>query len=170
MKLHPVEEAHNSTTTKHHQSGKDFARSPPIRGAGYLDPKSINDFTLAQRLDLQFKHQALINSLQRGDVAMPSGAASARLMGELTAATGREVGRIRVGGKRVLRLGDADSIFMADAERAIAHTHPSGILQFSGEVGGELGDIPSFLKYQPRQHSSVLIAPDGTGVRLSIPR
>ncbi|MCH7725027.1 MAG: hypothetical protein IH991_00900 [Planctomycetes bacterium] len=130
----------------------------------------MSDFTLAQRLDLQTKHQALINVLQRGDVAMPSGGASARLMGELTVATGREVGLIRVGGRRVLRLGDADSIFMADANRVIAHTHPSGVLRFSGEVGGELGDIPSFLRYQPRQRSSVLIAPDGSAVRLPIPR
>ena len=140
------------------------------RGGSFLDPKSVSDFTLAQRLDLQTKHQALIKVLQQGDVAMPSGAASARLMGELTVATGREVGLIRVGGRRVLRLGDADGIFMADAQRVIAHTHPSGVLQFSGEVGGELGDIPSFLRFQPRQRSSVLIGPDDSAVRLPIPR
>jgi hypothetical protein len=53
--------------------------------------------------------------------------------------------------------------------QVIAHTHPSGVLQYSGAVGDELGDIPSFLQYQPLQRSSVLIAPDGSAIRVSIP-
>ena len=100
---------------------------------------------------------------------MPSGSMSAKLMGELTTATGREVGLIRVDGRRLLRMGDADSIFMGDAQRVIGHTHPSGVLRFSGEVGGRSGDIPSFMQFQPKQKSSLLIGPDGTAVRQVIP-
>jgi hypothetical protein len=137
----------------------------------YLDPKSVSDFTLAERLDLQTKYQSLINVLQRGvDVPMPRGAVSWKMMGEITVATGKEVGLIRVGKVRVLRMGTYDGIDLSDATRVIAHTHPSGNLRFSGVLGGADGDIPMFRLYQPKQHSSGLVAPDGTFKRLPIPR
>ena len=140
-------------------------------GATYSDPKSASQFSLAERLDLRIKNQSVIRLLERGqDVQMPSGAASSKLLGEITVATQREVGLIRVNGKRVLRIGDVDGIDMSDASRVIAHTHPSGDLRFSGVVGGIQGDIPSFHIYQPSQRSSGLIAPDGTFKRLPIPR
>jgi hypothetical protein len=152
-------------------AGAGVRRAFAPRGGRYLDPKSVSDFTLAERLDLRTTHQSLINLLERGrDVSMPSGAASSKLMGEITAATGREVGLIRVGGKRVLRMGTIDEIDMSDASRVIAHTHPSGDLRFSGVLGGGDGDIPMFRLNQPKQRSSGLIAPDGTFIRLPIPR
>lgn len=101
---------------------------------------------------------------------MQPGTVISQLMGELTVASGREVGLIRIGNQRVLRLGWADGIDLSDAKRVIAHTHPSGDLRFSGQLGGLDGDIPMFRLNQPRQRSSVLIAPDGSAVRLPIPR
>jgi hypothetical protein len=150
------------------KGGKVEGGDAPVSGL-YGDAKSVSQFTLAERIDLQMKHQGLIRQLQQGDVHMPSGSMSAKLMGELTTATGREVGLIRVDGRRLLRMGDADSIFMGDAQRVIGHTHPSGVLRFSGEVGGRSGDIPSFMQFQPMQKSSLLIGPDGTAVRQVIP-
>jgi hypothetical protein len=136
--------------------------------AGVLrDPKSVAEFTLAERLDLQIKHQALISRLRRGDVEMPSGWMSAQLMGDLTVATGQEVALIRIGNQRLLRLGGADSAYVGDATRLIAHTHPSGVLRFS--TGAE-SDMTVFTDILTRQRSSVLVAPDGTAVRLPIPR
>jgi hypothetical protein len=157
-----------------HQASRAWSNTTklvPPNGGRYLDPKSVSDFSLAERLDLRAKHQSLIKQLERGqDVHMPSGAASSKLLGEITAATGREVGLIRLEGKRWLRMGSADSIDMSDASRVIAHTHPSGDLRFSGLLGGSDGDISMFRLYQPRQRSSGLIAPDGTFVLLPIPR
>jgi hypothetical protein len=138
--------------------------------AMFSDPAGIGNFSLSQKLDLQFKHQSLLTALGQGDVALQSGQGWAQLMGELTVASSREIGFIRIGDQRLLRLGSSDSIFLGDADRVIAHTHPSGVLRFSGEVGGSEGDIPSFNQYQPRQRSSFLVAPDGTAVRLPIPR
>lgn len=140
-------------------------------GAGrFLDPRGVSDFPLSQRIDLQLKHQTQIRLLQRGDVAAPAGTVNRQLLGELTIATGREVGLIRVGNQRVLRLGSTDNFNLADAKRVIAHTHPSGDLRFSGRLGGQTGDIPAFREFQPRQRSSVLVGPDGSAVRLPIPR
>ncbi len=139
-------------------------------GARYLDPKSLDDFSFAEKIDLRMKNIGLIRRLEEGDVLAPSGSMSAKLMGELTVGTGREVGLIRVDGRRILRLGSIDSIDMQDAEFVIAHTHPSGILQLSGRVGGSNGDIPAFLMYQPHQGSTLLIGPSGDVSRVVIPR
>ncbi len=140
-------------------------------GAGqFLESRSAGNFPLSQRIDLQLKHQTQIRLLQQGDVAAPAGTVNRQLLGELTVATGREVGLIRVENQRVLRLGGPDSINLADAKRVIAHTHPSGDLRFSGRLGGQTGDIPAFREFQPRQRSSVLIGPDGRAIRLPIPR
>jgi hypothetical protein len=105
---------------------------------------------------------------------MPVGSVSAQLMGELTVATGREVALIRIGDQRLLRLGFVDDVGhgvrMWDADRVIAHTHLSGELRFS--VGPD-SDIAVFTDPRfnlTRQKSSVLVAPDGTAVRLPIPR
>ncbi len=130
------------------------------------DPtKSIDDYLLAEKLDLKFKHQALIKALEIGDVPMPSGSASAKLMGEITVATGKEVGIFRVGGQRILRLGSVDDvghfILLDDVERVIAHTHPSGRLIFGAD------DIAA-LRLRG-QLSSALISPDGTLVILRVP-
>jgi RHS repeat-associated protein len=147
------------------------------------DPKSVADFTLAEQLELQLKHRSLISRLEQGDVPMPLGAMAIRhpvtgvimtsptqLMGELTVATGREVALIRIGNQRFLRLGNSDGVAVIDADRVIAHTHPSGVLKFS--IGRD-SDVAVFnnpsLKLS-KQKSSVLVAPDGTAVRLPIPR
>jgi hypothetical protein len=105
---------------------------------------------------------------------MPSGSMSAQLMGELTVATGREVALIRIGNRRLLRLGIVDEyghgVRLADAERVIAHTHPSGELRFSVGPDSDMAVFTDPLLNLTRQRSSVLIAPDGTAVRLPIPR
>ncbi len=95
-------------------------------------------------------------------------------MGELTVATGREVGLLRKGNQRWLRLGAVDDvgpyIDMADADRVIAHTHPSGDLRFSVGPGSDV-DLFTDPRYNlTKQKSSVLVGPDGTSVRLPIPR
>ena len=72
--------------------------------------------------------------------------------------------------RRRIVIGSIDSIDMQDAEFVIAHTHPSGILQLSGRVGGSNGDIPAFLMYQPHQGSTLLIGPSGDVSRVVIPR
>jgi hypothetical protein len=131
------------------------------------DPKSLADFNLAEQLDMRIKHQSLISRLRYSDVEMPPGSMSAQLMGELTVATEQEVALIRIGNQRLLRLGGADSAFVGDADRLIAHTHPSGVLRFST---GPESDMSVFTDILTKQRSSVLVAPDGTAVRLPIVR
>ena len=153
--------------------GRIFGRSATAatQGAGVL--ADAGESSLGDAIMLQQKHAGMIGRLMEGDVPMPSGAASGKMMGELTTATGREVALLRVDGVRILRLGTSDGVFAGDASRVIAHTHPSGILKFSNfgfEGGAPLGDIPSFQTFQPNQVTSVLISPSGQGVRLPIPQ
>lgn len=101
---------------------------------------------------------------------MPPGSVSARLMGELTVATGREVALIRIGNQRWLRLGKSDGVVVFDADRVIAHTHPSGELRFSVGPDSDMAVFTDPRWNLTKQKSSVLIAPDGTAVRLPIPR
>lgn len=104
-----------------------------------------------------------------------------QLMGELTVATGREVAIIRIGNQRWLRLGDVDEygprVVLFDADRVIAHTHPSGELRFSIGPDSDMAVFtnPNLKQINPNsrlslQKSSVLVAPDGTTVRLPIQR
>jgi hypothetical protein len=95
-------------------------------------------------------------------------------MGELTVATDREVAVIRIGDRRLLRLGIVDEyghgVRLADADRVIAHTHMSGVLRFSVGPESDMGVFTNPLLNLTRQRSSVLVAPDGTAVRLPIQR
>jgi hypothetical protein len=95
-------------------------------------------------------------------------------MGELTVATGREVALIRIGNQRLLRLGTVDEfghgVRLGDANRVIAHTHPSGELRFSVGPDSDMTVFTNPLLNLTGQRSSVLVAPDGTAVRLPIPR
>ena len=101
---------------------------------------------------------------------MPSGSMSAQLMSELTVATGKEVALIRIGNQRFLRLGTSDGVPVGDAERLIAHTHPSGELRFSVGPDSDMAVFTDPLLNLTKQKSSVLIAPDGSAVRLPIQR
>jgi hypothetical protein len=143
-------------------------------GGNLRDPKSIADFTYAERFRLDITHRELITKLQAGDVPMPVGSVSAELMGELTVATGRELALIRKGNQRWLRLGFVDDVGhgvgMGDADRVIAHTHLSGELRFSIGPDSDIAVFTNPALKLTRQKSSVLIAPDGTAVRLPIPR
>ncbi|MEW6735309.1 MAG: RHS repeat-associated core domain-containing protein [Acidobacteriota bacterium] len=143
----------------------------------FVKTKAANEYSTSEVLDLQFKHESLIRILSRGeDKVIRRGTYPAQelanLMGEITIATGREVGLLRVGGQRVLRLGDSVSVFTGDAERVIAHTHPSGKLKLSDNfINGErFGDIPTFQNYHPKQRSTIIIGPTGQGGRFFIPR
>jgi RHS repeat-associated protein len=137
--------------------------------ATLFDVSGGTGINMADQVLLSIKYQSLINDLSRAPVQVRPGQVSRHLMGDLTTASGREVGLVRVDGQRYLVLGESDRIDLSWAERVIAHTHTSGDLRFSGELGGLEGDIPSFRIYQPTQRSSVLIAPDGRAVRLPIP-
>jgi hypothetical protein len=140
------------------------------RTAVLADAAGESGINLADQAFLRIKYQSLLTDLSRAPVAVRPGSVSSELIGELTTASGREVGLVRAGGQRYLVLGDSSSIDLSWADRVIAHSHPSGDLRFSGALGGAEGDIPSFRLYQPGQRSSVLIGPDGTAVRLPIPR
>lgn len=98
-------------------------------------------------------------------------------MGDLTAATGREVALIRIGDKRLLRLGKADGIEVWNADRVIAHTQPSGELRWSVGPDSDMAVFtnPNLRLINPNsrvnmQKSSILVGPCGTWERLPIPR
>jgi hypothetical protein len=101
---------------------------------------------------------------------MLPGSMSTELMGELTVATGREVALIRIGDQRLLRLGSSDGVRVIDADRVIAHTHPSGELRFSIGPDSDMAVFTNPSLNLTKQKSSVLVAPDGTAVRLPIQR
>ena len=100
---------------------------------------------------------------EQGQVIVPRGEMSARIMGEISAAAGAEVGLFRLhSGERVMVLGEAHSVAIPPGtRRIIAHTHPSGILQFSK------ADIAALVARG--QRSSVLIDLLGRGRRIHIP-
>ena len=143
----------------------DYAVSVPQTARLMGDPAAGIGVTTAQRLAARQKLGSLVTQLEReGTIelrrGMYAGEGWRQMLGDLTVATGREVGIARVDGVRVLRIGDVDAINFADASRVIAHTHPSGNLHFSG------GDIfAGFRVYQPGQMSSVLVGPTGAAVR-----
>jgi hypothetical protein len=95
-------------------------------------------------------------------------------MGELTVATGREVALIRRGNQRLLPLDFVDEVGqgvrLADADRVIAHTHPSRDFRFSVGPDSDRAVFTNLDLKLTGQRSSVLVGPDGTAVRLSIPR
>jgi hypothetical protein len=150
-------------------------------GRSLRDPKSISDYTFAERFQLDIKHRELITKLLKGDVPMPPGSVSAELMGELAVATGREIGLLRKGNQRFLRLGFVDDVGhgvrMDDADRVIAHSHLSGELRFSVGPDSDMALFtnPDLKLTNPSTRitmhkSSVLVAPDGKAKRLPIPR
>lgn len=114
----------------------------------------------------------MISRLQRGDVELRSGELPFQLMGDLTAATGREVALIRIGNQRWLRLGDRTGVPIYDADRVIAHTHPSGELRWSVGPDSDMAVFtnPALKETLGRQRSSILVGPCGTWERLPIPR
>jgi hypothetical protein len=132
---------------------------------GALADAAPGSYAFSDAFELGLKHDGLIRSLRVGDVAMPSGAASAKLMGELTRATGREVALLRLtDGSRVMRLGATGSVSGEGAARIIAHTHPSNILRLS------TGDISTFWSTLPKQRSTVIVGGNGAGTLQHIPR
>jgi hypothetical protein len=150
------------------------------KGGAFLDDglmrtKHLNSFSADEVIAAMDKHSDLISQLRNGPVVMPSGSLSSQLMGELTLATSKEVGLWRLAdGSRVLNLGLRGSVGApSGATRLIAHTHPSGVLNFSDHVnaaGTRVGDVAAFSKLLPNQRSSVLIGPSGAARRLMIPR
>jgi hypothetical protein len=114
---------------------------------------------------LQAPHSGLLKVLSQGaDVPVPVGTTGIRpMMADITLNTGNEVGLLRLGdGSRVFRMGGPDYVSLgSDVERVIAHTHPSGILEFSD------ADLMALLRRG--QRSSVLIDPtSAVGVRSSV--
>ena len=97
-----------------------------------------------------------------GQVVAPRGSMSARIMGEISAEARAEVGLFRLQtGERVLVMGEPHSIAIRPGtQRIIAHTHPSGILQFSE------ADIAALAARG--QRSSVLIDLLGRASRLRV--
>jgi YD repeat-containing protein len=125
------------------------ASTAPARGARVLmDPfkgafshgsfKKIPDQLSAQ---LYCKHWDIILDLERAGskgVVAQRGEWSAQLMAEITAATGKEIGLFRVGGRsgqRVAVLGTKATVPLPTGRgmvyRLIGHTHPSNVLMFS---------------------------------------
>jgi RHS repeat-associated protein len=104
--------------------------------------------------------QALRNE---GQVVAPRGSMSARIMGEISAGARAEVGLFRLRtGERILVMGGPGSVAIPPGtQRIIAHTHPSGILQFSE------ADIAALAARG--QRSSVLINLLGQASRLRVP-
>jgi hypothetical protein len=103
--------------------------------------------------------------LARGDdVPIPQGTTGIRtMMADITANTGDEVALLRLtDGTRVLRPGGPNYVVLGDdVETVIAHTHPSGNLEFSG------ADIKALTTRG--QKSSALIDPKTAfGTRLSV--
>jgi hypothetical protein len=121
-------------------------------------------------LDLQRTHQAMISRLQQGDVPLRSGQLPFQLMGDLTAATGREVALIRIGNQRWLRMGDGTGVRVFDADRVIAHTHPSGEFRWSVGPDSDMAVFTNPMWNLTKQQSSILVGPCGTWERLPIPR
>lgn len=85
-------------------------------------------------------------------------------MAGITAGYNIEVGLVRSGEDLYLIPGASDEIGLGGFDEAIAHTHPSGVLEFSPD------DLASFAKDYPSQTSHVLIAPDGTFKSLPLPQ
>jgi hypothetical protein len=109
------------------------------------------------------QHGDLIAELELGDVPAARGGKSVAMMAAISAATGRELGLLRLtDGRLVWRLGDASSIAIGpEVATIVAHVHPSGDLRFSAADVAEL--------QQRDQRSSVLVSPTGEGKRLGTP-
>jgi hypothetical protein len=99
------------------------------------------------------------------DIEIPAGTTGIRtMMSDLTLVSGNEVALLRtVGGRRILRMGGPKSVPLDKyVDRVIAHTHPSGRLNFSQ------ADIKALNKLE--QRSSVIIDPRANmGARLPVP-
>ncbi len=99
----------------------------------------------------------------KGQIIVPRGEISTRIIGEISREARAEVGLFRLEtGERVLTLGEAWSVEIPDGTvRVIAHTHPSGILQFSQ---GDINVLTSL-----GQGSSVLVDWLGKAMRVRVP-
>ncbi|HEY8962525.1 MAG TPA: RHS repeat-associated core domain-containing protein [Luteolibacter sp.] len=120
------------------------ALNPNIGGGSIVGSRFENEiFELATKGELSLP-------------VMPRDFSIRHLMADVTAVTGNEVGLFRLAdGSRVLRMGGPDFVGVgSDVRRVIGHTHPSGVLRFSG------ADI--FQLNRLRQRSSVLIDPVST--------
>ena len=113
-------------------------------------------------LKLRWEHRDLIRQLNQGDVAVDAmqvvrtKSSVFGRMGEITAATGREVALIRTEAGLVLRLGTRGRVNVAGATRVIAHTHPSG------RLGLSIDDYISVFNHPTRAHrSTIVIGPSG---------
>ncbi|MBI4558674.1 MAG: RHS repeat protein [Candidatus Hydrogenedentes bacterium] len=149
---------------------------------------AMHQFSPLYRSKLYRRQQFIIEELLRAGeegIEVPTGFVTTRMMAEITAATGKEVGLFRVATRdgrfaRVLVLGTENSVdFPANVQRVhrlIAHTHPSGQLLFSkaDEIGltglwqdRQLWRLLSgrqlFLMVGPR---SILVSPTGRAVLL----
>lgn len=115
---------------------------------------------------MQLKYQGDFSLLQNQGFIRYNGpveAAYERMAG-ITAGYNIEVGLVRSGEDLYLIPGASDSIDLSGFDEAIAHTHPSGVLEFSPE------DFQAFAKDYPSQTTSVLVGPDGTFKSLPLSR
>ena len=114
--------------------------------------------TTADLAKARIDNAQLLADLANGDVSIGKGGKSVKLMGELSAITGKEVALLRlIDGTLVWRLGDAASVPLDKVATVIAHVHPSGVLEFSPADQKAIGG----LGYK----SSVLVDPEGNARR-----
>ncbi|MFT3700337.1 MAG: DUF4157 domain-containing protein [Kofleriaceae bacterium] len=108
------------------------------------------------------EYKTQIEALNRdGQLPMPNGKASVKMMADITAATGKEVALVRLkDGKRVLLMGHEHHVDVPEGSKIIAHTHPNGDLQLSFEDEMAL--------HARGQKTSVLIGADGTAGRFGV--
>ena len=138
---------------------KAATKKPPgiIRTAdGPMEATPHSEIPIEQRNAARAKYADVITRLEGGEhVVMPRGSASVDMLASISAATGREVALLRQpGGERFLVLGTESTVDLPPGTKIIAHTHPGGNLQFSGEDHAALNGAG--------QKSSVLIGADGT--------
>jgi len=126
------------------------ARAPQeTQGGRYGYGAAVGDVHPLTIAALRSKYATLIRALRVGNVEAPSfatkipnslqntyGVGLRQIMADITAATGREVGLFRLYGRRgprVLVLGKEASVTPPPGTwRVIAHTHPNGVMGFSG--------------------------------------
>jgi RHS repeat-associated protein len=124
---------------------------------------------LFKSMKLWFKHRALISQLKQGDDVSLSSIAVGHskeavfgLMGDLTAASSREIALLRTKAGTVLRMGSASAVTRKGATLVIAHSHPNGKLGLSPE-----DYITVFLNQKYKQKSTIVVGPTGAWRRYS---
>lgn len=164
----------NGSSDKNQTIVRDLRRSSPTADpAGTPSDGALNDagrqhasyrVSAIEAAIAYERHGDLIYRLDQGDVTIGRGGKSARLMAEISNATGRELALLRLtNGRLVFRLGTSSAVPLGDGvETVIAHVHPSGDLSYSPADVREL-DLRE-------QRSSVLVAPTGEAQRVDVPR